>query len=196
MLEVHADVDDGCEEQQRADHVIETVEVFAQLRPVRSQLVSSVGQHVAPRPGAEKCVDVELPEVHAGDTGGKCDEGADHRKQAAEEYGPLPVALEPAVGHLHLAARDQNVFSILQQKRPPAPHAGVIGHNRADVAAERARRGYPEQAESSRIGEVSGEGQNDFRRQRDAGALDGHQQDDAGVAKGCNDRDDKGAEEL
>src|ERR1051326_2892123 len=171
------------------------MEILSEFTPVFAELLAKVGQSETPRPRTQKCVEVEAAAGHADDSGGKCDESADHWQQAGDEYGEVSPAREEAVGPVEFAAAHQDPAAIALDQRAPTVGSDLVGHQRSQVASDRAHSRHPEQLECALKYEVSGERHDQFGWQRDAGGLDCHEDGDACVARGRNDLADKDEED-
>jgi hypothetical protein len=67
--------------------------------------------------------------------------------------------------------------------------ARLISKGRPEIAADRPRNRYQPQVEATDRDQIAAERHDDFRRQRDAGAFESHQADDADIS-GRSDRGD------
>ena len=74
-----------------------------------AQHEADIGEREAPRPRSEKGVDLEFHHRHPRESRGKGDEGADHRKQPADEDGDRAVAGKEPLGVIDLGMADQHV---------------------------------------------------------------------------------------
>jgi hypothetical protein len=134
---------------------------------------------------------VKLAARHAGDSGGQCNERADHRQQTRNEHRRLPPTLKETVGPIEFAAAHQDPAPVALHQRAPAVVADLVGDQRAQIASDGARRRDPHQFHRTLKHQVPREGHDQFRRQRNAGGLDRHQDRDARVAGRGHDRLDE-----
>lgn len=175
------------DEPDKADHAdcnddrIEAVKVRLDGVPVRSEPCTRVGQRPAPGQRSKKGVDVEAEEVHARDSGGQRDEGADNGQQPRKEDRRVAVAREPTVRKLKIVLGDQKVAAILLNQGAAAVGAYGVCGNRTGVAAQRAGERHPLQVEPAKINQVTGKRHDDFRRNGNAGRFNRHQEEDARV---------------
>ena len=110
-----------------------------------------------------------------------------------------------------VARMQEDVAAVFLDGAAAAPSPDLIGGNAAQVAAQRPEdasdpdlrhgiaRAQTEEGELALVGQVAGEGHDDFAGQRNAGAFDGHEQHDAQGAHGGHDGQhpgDDGGEEL
>ena len=154
-----------------------------------------IGQGKTPRPGAEKSVNVEAHLRHAGYASRQGDEGADHRQQAGDKNRGAAEAGEEAVADLQLPLGEPHQVSVAQNQPPPTEIADPISQRRADIASDGARGCHPQQGETSLRNQVSRERHDHFRRQRNAGRFDAHQQHDSRITAAGNHGDDEMAED-
>ena len=150
----------------------------------------------APGKGADERVGDELPHWHARHAGGKGDEGADNGQEARDEHGDLAAPLEKALRPGQVLGVHEDVLAVLLDQRPPSVLPRVVGGNGPDHAADGAGEGDPEEREASRADQVAGERHDHLARERDAGALDPHEEHDAAVAHGGDDSGDPGEERF
>src|SRR6516164_7820212 len=183
--------------QQRHDDGIEAVKQAAESRvavPPRTEHHADISEAETPRPGPEKRIDLEFHHRHARQSGGKGDERAHHRQQPADEDRDRAVTGKEMLGAIELGGANQDVTAPAFECRAAALGRHVIGDGRTDIAAERARGCGADQAELSDGDEIASERHDDFRRQRNTGGLDRHENDDAEIAAGGNYSDDPGRE--
>src|SRR5438094_677428 len=114
------------------------------------------------------------------------------RWRAPRALGPPPPAREPALGELEFAVAEQHEAPPALDRRPPAARADRIRDQRAQHAAGGARDRDAREPQLAPVHEVARERHDDLRRERDARALDRHEEDDAGVAPGRDHADDEG----
>ncbi len=138
---------------------------------------------------------METPQRHAGDSGRQGDKGAHHRQQTRQENRDRSVFEKELRGAVQIVPAEQNVLAKTLHQRAAPVGSDPISHCRAQVAAEGAGRGHPQKLEPARVDQVPGERHDDFRRQRNAGRLDAHQQRDAQVTRGGNNTDDEVGED-
>ena len=147
-----------------------------------AELHADVGERVAPGPGTDEGVDVEAKLVHLRDAGGKGDEGANDGEHAADQHGDGAVAVEEVIDEVEIAAAEEDVAAVALDHGASAACADPVGGDGAEVGGEGCD-GCEEDEVELRVGEsVAGERHDDFRRDGNAGGLDRHEQDDAGVA--------------
>ena len=77
-------------------------------------------------------------------------------------------------------------------RRPPAARADGVGDERAEHAAGGACERDADQPELAAVHEIARERHDDLRGERDARALDRHEDDDADIAPGRDHADDEG----
>ena len=107
---------------------------------------ADIGERETPRPRPCERVDLELELRHACDARRQRDEGPNDRQQAGDEHGDAAEPPEEAVGSVEIVRIEQDIAA-------PALHGGAaargtdgIGQRRADVAADRPRRGRKPEA--------------------------------------------------
>jgi len=89
----------------------------------------------------------------------------------------------------------EDVFAEALDERASAVGSDLIGDDGAEVAADGSKGcDHGERAEAAGIYEVSGERHDDFRRERDAGGFDAHENGDAGIAERRDDGLDESGE--
>ena len=76
---------------------------------------------------------MEADLVHAGDAGGKGDEGADDGEHASEEDGDGAVAGEEAVDEVEVAAAEEEVAAVALDHGAASAGADPVGGDGADV---------------------------------------------------------------
>ena len=181
------DVEGDRRDQHDADRGIGLVEERLQPRvavPLVAQHHADPREQQAERPAADEGIDVERDQLHPRHPGGEGDEGAHHRQHPPDQDRPRSPAVEEPVRQIQLARADQHVAAELLRHRPPAAPPDLIGDDRAEVAAQRPGGRGEEQVHLPGGHQIAGERHDDFGRQRDAGALDRHQQRDAPIAAG------------
>jgi len=187
MLPVPPDVP-ADPQDHRGDHdSVEPVQDFLEQGvavPALAQFEPDIRQRIAPGPGAEEGVDLELELGHAGDARGQCYEGADDRQKPAHEHGDAAVALEEPVRPVEIAPAHQHISAPSVDERPAAVISGRVSDGGTDIAAERARCRDPKEIETSGEGQVSRKRHDDFGRQRNAGRFNRHQEDDPAISQG------------
>src|SRR5271170_3446402 len=102
-------------DEDQFDCEVEAMEDFLEAGvgvPRCAELHANVRQRVAPGPGADEGVDVEAELVHLRDTGGKCDEGAEDGKHAANEYGDGAEAVEEMVDTVEVVAAEEEEAAV------------------------------------------------------------------------------------
>src|SRR2546426_6256053 len=127
-----------------------------------------------------------------GDPRRERDEGAHDGEETRPEDRLPPPAREPALGELELAVAEQHEAPPALDRRPPAARADRIRDQRAQHAAGGARDRDAREPQLAPVHEVARERHDDLRGERDARALDRHEEDDAGVAPGRDHADDEG----
>ncbi len=88
---------------------------------------AGVGESEAPGDGAGEGVELEFPEIHAGDAGGERDVGSDDGEQAAEEDGDGAVAGEGGFDPGEFGLADEDVASVVVDEASAAGGAGEVG---------------------------------------------------------------------
>src|SRR5580658_3570656 len=128
---------------------------------------------------------------HARDSRRESDERADHGQESTDEHGQISPAQEEPISPVELATSHQNPAAVTLNQRTSTIASNLISDQRAQVAAERARRRHPQQFECAVEYEISGKGHDQFGRQRNARRLNRHEQSDAGIASYGDDLADK-----
>src|ERR1700736_6230939 len=100
---------------------------------------------------------------HARDSGGQCDEGADHRQKRAYEDGKISPAREEAVGPVEFAASHKDPAAVAFDQRAAAIAPNFVGDQGTQIAANCARRSQPEELECTLIYEISAKRHDQFR---------------------------------
>src|ERR1700675_1382197 len=95
---------------------------------------------------------------HTRYAGRQRDEGANHRKKAAEEYRQISPTAEEAVGPIEFALAHENPAAVALDQGASAVAADFVGDQRPQIAPYRTHRRAPEQAELALKHEVSGKG--------------------------------------
>ena len=174
-------------EDHRGDHdPVEAVQHLLEQGvavPALAQFEPGIRQRIAPEPGAEEGINLELDLVHAGDARGQCYEGADDRQKPAHEHGDAAEALEEPVRPVQIPPAHQDVRAPAVDEGPAAVKSDRISDRRADIAAERACGGDQEEIETSGEGQVSRKRHDDLGGQRNAGRFDRHQDDDPAISQ-------------
>ena len=160
------------------DGVVEVAEVVLPLLPSIADLAPDDPQHQHPRDAAERGQRREAPEGHSGHTGGEGDERAHDREHAGEEDGDVAVALEPAVGGREVLRVDVDQPVLLQQLEASVV-AGCVGEPRARDVPEHTGGDDPEQGHVALRDVEAGEQHYRLAGDRDARALQRHQDEDA-----------------
>src|SRR5437764_7020358 len=195
VFQMRPHVPNGAADDDGDDYAVETMHEGLEAGigvPALSELLADIGESIAPGPGAQERIELELSLRHARDACGERDEGADHRQQPADEDGDAAEAPEEPLDHLELALAHQHDAAPALDQRPAAPIADRVGDRRADIATDGARGRDQRKVEAAGRDEITGERHDDLGGERNAGALDRHQDDDAAVAERGNRRDDEG----
>src|SRR5215813_5993377 len=119
---------------------------------------------------------------HAGNSRWQRDEGTNHRQEAGDENGEVSPAREEAVGPIEFTSSHENPAAVALDEWTSTISAKFIRDKRPQVATDRAGSGDPEEIESALKDEVSGKRHDQFRGQRNARGLDGHEDRDTDVA--------------
>ena len=90
---------------------------------------------------------------------------------------------------------DQDIVAVFIDQGAAAIGADDIGEQRAQHATQGAGNGDAPQGKLLFEHQIAGEGHNDFRGQRDAGALNRHEQHHTAITQARNGRDNKTAED-
>ncbi len=157
-----------------------------------AELHADIGKHIAPRPRADESVEMKAELVHLRDTGGKGDEGPDDGKHASDEDGDRAKASEEVVDEVEVAAAEEQIAAVALDHRTASASADPVGGDRAEVRGQRGHGRQDDELDLSVGQSVAGQRHDDFRWNRNAGGLDGHEQDDAQVATAGNGADEKG----
>src|SRR3954452_19565485 len=151
--------------------------------PARPDLVADKREQEHPRDAAQHGVEREAPERHPGDAGGQRDERPHDRQHAAEEHRPGSPALEPPVGAVDARLAHVQPLAVTLDELDAPEIAHGVGDPRADQVAQDARGGHFQERELPAVDVEAGEQHRRLRWDRDAGALGGHQAEDAGQAE-------------
>ncbi len=184
------DIHDNASQNQPTDNDVEFVPVVSQVSPILSHDLPDPGQAQAPWKRSYEGIQKESPEVHSGDTRRKRNESANDRQETAYEDDNLTVTLEEPISSLQILERDQDILAIAFDERPASPHSGIVSYNRAPDAAQSPGQPDQPQVEDAGRDQKARERHDYFRRQRNAGALDSHQEDHTRVAHGRDCRND------
>jgi hypothetical protein len=164
------------------------VELVLPVVPVVAGGAADQGQAEHPRDAAEEGEQREPPERHLGDARRQRDEGPDDRQHPAPEDGRLAVLAEPAVGGLEVLGVDVDQPVLLEQL-----HATVVAdapaHPGADDVAEDAGGDGGEQRHVAVADVEAREQHRRLARDRHAGALERHQDEDPDDADRIDDVD-------
>lgn len=135
---------------------------------------------------------METELVHLRDTGGEGNEGADDGKHSANEDSDRAEASEEVIDEIEVAAAEQKIAAIALDHRSASSRAYPVGRNGAEIRGKRGNGGQDDELELG-VGErVARKGHDDFRRDRNAGRLNGHEEDDAKIAAAGDGADEKG----
>jgi hypothetical protein len=163
---------------------MEAVEDLFEARvgvPGCAELHADVGEDVAPGPGADEGVDVEAELVHLRDTGREGDECADDRQHATYEHSDGAEAGEEMIDTVEVVTAEEEIAAIAFDHGASAACADPVGGDGAEIRGEGCDGGEDDELQLV-VGEgVAGERHDDFGGDGDAGGLDRHEQDDAGV---------------
>ncbi len=185
--------DDAGDENQLHSQV-KAVEELLEARigvPLAAEFHADVGEGVAPGPGADEGVDVEADLVHLRDTGGKGDEGANDGEHAADEHGDGTEAGEEVIDQVEVAPAEEEIAAVALDHGAASASADPVGGDGAEVGGQ-GRDGRKDDEVQLRVGEGPAcQRHDDFRWDRNAGGLDGHEEDDAGVAAGGDGADEE-----
>src|SRR4051812_13842755 len=150
------------------------------LVPPAADLLAQESQREHPWQAAGDGQQGEAPEGHPGDPGGQRDEGPDDGEHPREEDRRIPVTVEPIVGPVEIApigVEDPVPLDELQ----PAVIPDRVGDPGADQIAQDTGRHDAEQRQRAVVDLEPGEQHGRLARDRDQGALERHQHEDAGI---------------
>ena len=104
---------------------------------------------------------------------------------------PMKVDISPWLQEklLHpfeLVRRDQHIFAVLEDQRPPQVVGDEVVGIGPDQAAERAAQDGDGHVHLALEGQIAGRRHDQLARYRDDRTFHGHQQDDAGIAHGAD----------
>lgn len=173
---------------------VKLMKVVSQMFPLFAHPKPDVRQEIAPRQGSDKGEDDESWKVHLRDTGRKRNERAHHGKHSAEKDGRLSIFGKPAISDIEIMVRDQEIGAKAFRKWSPSPHSHVVGDNRAKYIADCTRQGHTPYRKLPGHHEVPGERHDDFARERDAGTLNRHREENPSIPKPRNAGDDESAQ--
>jgi hypothetical protein len=178
------------------DRDIEIPQQSPDIRPVRPERDARVREGKAERKRPQHRVKGESFYVHPDDAGGIGDYRADDRKQPTDEDGTFPVLCKPLLATVKLALAYEHVFAVAFEQRPTAVRADSVGNEGAGEAAERTGKGDAEKGKFPFPDHIPGEAHDDLARQRQAGTLKRHPDENARIAEVLDDGDDEVAERL
>jgi 1-acyl-sn-glycerol-3-phosphate acyltransferase len=136
VLPVCPDEPDERDDDDGFDADLEAVEDFLEAGvriPLHAELHADVGQGKAPRPGADKGVDMEAQLVHLRNARRERDEGADDGQHAAEQHGERAEPGKEAVSEIDVVAVEQDVAAVALDHRAATFGAEIVGGNGAEV---------------------------------------------------------------
>src|SRR5947207_2360344 len=90
VFQMRPHVPNGAADDDSDDNAVETMHEGLEAGigvPALSELLANIGESIAPGPGAQERIELELSLRHARDACGERDEGADHRQQPADDEG-------------------------------------------------------------------------------------------------------------
>ncbi len=139
---------------------------------------------------------MEAELVHLRDAGGEGDEGADDGKHASDEHGDGAVLGEEVIDEVEVAAAEEHHAAVAFDHGASALCADPVGGDGAEVRGERGYGGEDDELELGVRESVTRERHDDFGGDGDAGGLDGHEEDDTGVAAAGDGADEEGDDLL
>ena len=178
---------------------MKALEDFLETRvslPLVAQFHAYVSERVAPRPRADKRIDVEAQQVHLRDARRQRDEGADDGKHASDEHRDRTILHEEVFGTVEVALAEQDVAAIALHHRTTTLGADPVRGDRAEIRGQRGDRCEDDELQLRVRESVAGERHDDFRRDRNAGRLDCHEQRDGNVPSAGDEADKKSDEFL
>ena len=131
------------------------------------------------------------PARHAGNSRRQRNERADHRQHAGDEHCAASPSPEETICQIQLMPAEQNPAAIFLDQRTSAIGSDFVCDERSQIAANRARRRHPPQVHLALIYEITRKRHDQFRGERDARRLNGHQNHDAAIAGRGNQRADE-----
>ena len=152
-------------------------------------------QPKTPGPRSQKRVDMESSPRHPCYPGRQRDKCPDNGQKSSNENRQISPACKESIRPIELAPAHQNPSPIALHQGTSTICADLVCHQRSQIAPDRPRGGSPDQTEFSLEHEVARERHDQFRRQRDAGRFDRHEQSDPGVASRCDDVADEDEQE-
>src|SRR6266478_4781695 len=167
---------------QHSDHGVELMKIFAEGAPVLTELHPCPGKNETPGPRSEKRVGVKLSARHPGNAGGQRDKRAHHRQQPGDEHRRVTPARKEAIGPIEFATPHQYPPAVALDQRTSTVMADLVSHQRSKIAPDSACGRDPKQAHAAFVNQVASERHDQFRRKRNAGRLNRHQDGDSGVA--------------
>ena len=180
---------EGAKDDHGGDGVVHVVEAVLPLLPVVAHLAPDQGEHEDPRDAAERRQEREAPEGHPRDAGRQRDERPDDREHAGEEHGPAAVPLEPVVRPAQVRRLDVELLAVLLEPLDAAVVADPVRDPRAhDVGGRACRDDGQHRVLTARDVEAR-EQEGALRRDRDARALEHHQDEDPGQPERVDDVD-------
>ena len=105
--------------------------------PLVAQLHADVGQRIAPRPGADKRVDMKANLVHFGNACGKGDESTNDGEHATDQHGDGTVACEEMIDTIEIALAEEQVAAVALDHGASTPRANPIGRDGAEIRCQR-----------------------------------------------------------
>ena len=145
------------------------------------------GQHAVPNTGTQRRIEQERTHLHTGQTGRDGDELTDGGNKTAHKgrYGAVLLKVGLGLGH-PVGVDEQGVGQArvgkLVDQRAAQPAGQVVVDQRADVGTQRGKEHDEVDVQlTTRRGQPRGRRHDDFRREWDKRALDGHQQSDGPI---------------
>src|SRR5205807_2843788 len=113
-------------------------------------------------------------------------------EHAADEHGNGAVAVEEAIDEIEIAPAEKEIAAVTLDHRAASACADPVGGDRAEIRGQ-GRDGREDDEIELHVGEgVAGERHDDFGGDGDAGRLDRHEEDDAGVTSAGDETDEDG----
>src|SRR5712692_6805825 len=142
IAEMTPDVESDQRNQRHHDDDVQVVEDWTQLGEIAPDQRPDIRQEQTPGEQAEKGIDAELDQRHAGDTGGQRNVGTENWQEAREEGGCASICLEERIGFIGIVLGDEDIATILEHERSPSLVANTIRGHRADHTSKGAGKSY------------------------------------------------------